>query len=240
MKPDITERLSTHFDERSGGQSPSMLVIHYTDTRDLAEAEDFFLGRVAHPSGGRVSAHYMIDMDGTTIRYVAEDKRAWHAGVSYWQGDRDINSCAIGIELVNPGMKYGYRPFPDRQIKALCALVTDIFRRHAIPPTRVLGHSDVAPDRKTDPGALFDWQALAHAGIGLWPDPNQDDFDQGAIYAADPVQAQAALTALGYDPEASYAHLLRAFHCHYQPARAAEKTLDHQGAARLQWLLRHQ
>ena len=107
--------------------------------------------------------------DGRVVQCVPEARRAWHAGVSSWAGETDINSCSIGIEIVNPGHEFGYRSFPDRQIEAVIELARDIFTRHAIAAARVLGHSDVAPARKLDPGELFPWGTLALAGVGLWP-----------------------------------------------------------------------
>lgn len=137
--------------------------------RTMAEA----LARLIDPTA-KVSAHYLIDEEGTVYRLVDEARRAWHAGVSEWAGERDINGISIGIELVNPGHAYpgyagGYRQFPEPQLTALIALARDIFARYAIAPQRVLAHSDVAPARKTDPGELFDWERLAAAGIGLMP-----------------------------------------------------------------------
>ena len=125
--------------------------------------------RLCDPAA-KVSAHYTIDEDGTVYAHVPEARRAWHAGVSFWAGESDINARSIGIELVNPGHEYGYRAFPEAQIAALIALCHGILARHPIPPARVLGHSDVAPARKEDPGELFPWARLAKAGIGLWPD----------------------------------------------------------------------
>lgn len=135
----------------------------------MAEA----LARLLDPAA-RVSAHYLIDEDGTVYRLVDEARRAWHAGVSEWAGERDINGISIGIELVNPGHAYpgyagGYRPYPEPQMAALVKLARDIVERHGILPHHVLAHSDVAPARKTDPGELFDWQRLAASGIGLMP-----------------------------------------------------------------------
>lgn len=138
-----------------------MIVLHYTGMPAGAEA----LARLCD-SEAKVSAHYMIEEDGRVYRLVPEDRRAWHAGVSEWQGVTDINSCSIGIELVNPGHEWGYRPFPDVQIQALIALLDDIRARHVIPDNRILGHSDVAPGRKRDPGELFPWDRLAEAGHG--------------------------------------------------------------------------
>lgn len=147
-----------------------MLIIHYTGMRTGAEA----LARLCDPQA-EVSAHYLIEEDGRIFQLVPDDRRAWHAGASFWAGDRDINSRSIGIELVNPGHEFGYRPFPDAQMRALTALAGSLVRAHAIPARHVLGHSDIAPARKQDPGEKFDWRALAMAGIGLWPDPRPAD-----------------------------------------------------------------
>ena len=146
-----------------------MLVLHYTGMRSAAEA----LRRLTSPEAA-VSAHYLIDEDGAVWRLVPEERRAWHAGVSYWRGRRDINSASIGIELVNPGHEFGYRAFPEAQVAALEVLCRDVLSRYQIPPRHVLGHSDVAPARKDDPGELFPWRRLARAGIGLWPEPPLD------------------------------------------------------------------
>ena len=155
---------SPNFDARKSDANVDMLVLHYTGMRDGHVA----LERLRDPAT-KVSAHYMIEEEGTVYALVDEELRAWHAGVSCWAGQRDINGCSIGIELVNPGHEFGYRPFPAKQRDALVALAEDIVRRHAIPAHRVLGHSDVAPARKQDPGELFDWAGLARVGIGLWP-----------------------------------------------------------------------
>lgn len=136
-----------------------MIVIHYTGMQTGAAA----LERMRDPAA-KVSAHYMIEEDGRVFRLVTEDKRAWHAGVSHWQGVDDINSCSIGIELVNPGHEWGYRPFPEAQMQALVDLIADIRGRHAIPNNRIVGHSDVAPGRKQDPGELFDWARVRALG----------------------------------------------------------------------------
>ena len=140
----------------------SMVVLHYTGMRTAAEALD----RMCDPAA-EVSAHYMIDEDGTVIRLVSEDKRAWHAGRSSWRGITDINSASVGIELVNPGHEWGYRPFADAQMDALLPLLADIIDRHDIPRANVVGHSDIAPARKEDPGELFDWDRLAQLRLAL-------------------------------------------------------------------------
>ena len=155
---------SPNFDERGSDTPVDILLMHYTGMETGAAA----LSRLCD-ADARVSAHYTVDEDGTIYAHVPEDKRAWHAGKSYWAGATDINARSIGIEIVNPGHEFGYRAFPDRQIEAVMELSQNIIARHSIPKERVLGHSDVAPARKQDPGELFPWSTLAAAGIGLWP-----------------------------------------------------------------------
>lgn len=156
---------SPNFGPRRDGQAPDMLVVHYTGMKTAEEA----LQRLCSVEA-QVSAHYLIDEDGTLYSLVPEDMRAWHAGVSSWESNQDINSRSIGIELANPGHDFGYRPFPEAQIKRLVRLSKEIVSRHGIRPWHVLGHSDVAPLRKTDPGELFPWERLAREGVGLWPE----------------------------------------------------------------------
>ena len=141
-----------------------ILLLHYTGMKTAQEAID----RLRDPTAG-VSAHYVVDEDGATYRLVDEAMRAWHAGTAYWAGTRDINAHSIGIEIVNPGHEFGYRAFHQVQMLAVLALAKDIVTRHRIAPARVLGHSDVAPLRKEDPGELFNWSFLAEHGVGLWP-----------------------------------------------------------------------
>ena len=160
----IVNRPSPNCGPRPEGTAIDTLVLHYTGIKTAAEALD----RLCDPEA-KVSAHYTIDEDGTVYRHVPEAARAWHAGVSSWRGESNLNDRSIGIELVNPGHEWGYRRFPDPQMRALIALARGILDRHPIPPERVIGHSDIAPMRKTDPGELFDWQRLAAAGIGVWP-----------------------------------------------------------------------
>ncbi|WP_068086225.1 N-acetylmuramoyl-L-alanine amidase [Novosphingobium rosa] len=140
----------------------SMVVLHYTGMKSAQDALD----RLCDPSA-EVSAHYLIEEDGIVHRLVAEDKRAWHAGRSYWRGITDVNSASVGIELVNPGHTLGYRPFPEAQMEALIPLLAGIMARHNIAPANVVGHSDVAPVRKIDPGELFEWEVLARYGLAL-------------------------------------------------------------------------
>lgn len=159
----IIQQPSPNFDER--GDAPiDMLVMHYTGMQTGEAA----LARLCE-AAAKVSAHYLIEEDGRIFQMVDESKRAWHAGVSYWRGHTDINARSIGIELVNPGHEWGYRPFPQAQMESLVWLSKGILARHPIPPENVVGHEHVAPSRKQDPGELFDWEFLGKHGIGLWP-----------------------------------------------------------------------
>jgi N-acetylmuramoyl-L-alanine amidase len=164
MNLPIRDLPSPNFDDRPPGQAIDVLVLHYTGMRDAAAA----LARLTDPAA-QVSAHYLIDEDGGIVRLVDEHKRAWHSGVSMWRGHSGVNARSIGIELVNPGHEFGYRPFPEAQMQALEQLARAVIARHPIRAHNVVGHSDVAPTRKQDPGELFDWRRLAEAGIGLWP-----------------------------------------------------------------------
>jgi N-acetylmuramoyl-L-alanine amidase len=200
---------SPNFDARPKSTPVDILVLHYTGMQSGAAA----IERLCDPEA-KVSAHYTVDEDGTIYAHVPEDSRAWHAGVSYWAGARDINARSIGIEIVNPGHEFGYRSFPDVQIEAAIELAQDIFARHPIPPERVLGHSDVAPARKWDPGELFPWGALSLAGIGLWP---QTRKTQLKVPFAD------GLRAFGYGmkPEIDVPEktVIEAFQRHWRPSR---------------------
>ncbi len=155
---------SPNFGERPADSAIDMLVLHYTGML----SGELALERMCDPAS-QVSAHYMIEEDGCIYQLVAEGKRAWHAGRGQWRGCCDVNSRSIGIEIVNPGHEFGYRPFAVRQIDALKALCQAILARHDIPAHHIIAHSDLAPDRKEDPGELFPWQQLAAEGIGLWP-----------------------------------------------------------------------
>jgi N-acetylmuramoyl-L-alanine amidase len=223
---EIRARPSPNFDQRPG--AVDMLILHYTGMQTAAAALDRLCDPVA-----RVSAHYLIEEDGTVWRLVAEERRAWHAGVSSWRGRTDINAVSIGIELVNPGHEFGYRAFPEAQMASLEALARGILARHAIPARNVVGHSDVAPLRKQDPGELFDWPRLARAGIGFWP-----DFTASAAPIASIAAAQEALTAIGYGCprsgvlDAETRAVITAFQRHYRPARC-DGALDDGTASRI-------
>ena len=166
---DFVDLPSPNFDER---QLPvSMLVLHYTGMPDADSA----IERLLDPEA-KVSAHFLVDEDGTVLRLVPEDKRAWHAGRSYWRGITDVNSASVGIEIVNPGHEFGYRLFPDEQVAALIPLINDIKERHGISRGNVVAHSDIAPARKEDPGELFPWSALAKRRLAL-PSPTRELMD---------------------------------------------------------------
>lgn len=178
---------SPNFDERDA--PVSILVLHYTGMQDAESA----IARLRDPEA-KVSAHYLVAEDGTVLRMVAEEMRAWHAGQSYWRGMKNLNSASIGIEIVNPGHDWGYRPFPDEQIASVIRLVSDIKDRYQITRGNVVGHSDIAPARKKDPGELFPWHKLARLRLAL-PRPTSNLMDpqwtQGGFLMA--------LERFGYD-----------------------------------------
>jgi N-acetylmuramoyl-L-alanine amidase len=157
---------SPNHGERAGGRRPDMILLHYTGMENAGAA----LERL-RASESEVSSHYLVFEDGRISQLVPESRRAWHAGKAFWAGETDINSCSIGIEIANPGHDFGYPEFPKRQIAAVTALCRSILTRFAIPPIRVLAHSDVAPARKQDPGEKFPWRTLHDSGVGHWVKP---------------------------------------------------------------------
>jgi N-acetylmuramoyl-L-alanine amidase len=165
----IIDTPSPNQDERS--LPVSIVVLHYTGMKDAASA----IARLSDPES-RVSCHYLIAEDGQIVRMVPEERRAWHAGRSWWRGVTDINSASIGIEIANPGHEFGYPPFPDQQIEALILLLSGIMKRHGITRGNVVGHSDIAPQRKQDPGELFPWGRLAKLRLAL-PRPAKNLMD---------------------------------------------------------------
>ncbi len=215
---------SPNFDERPQGRTVDILVLHYTGMPSAEAA----LQRLREPAA-KVSAHYLVDEDGEVFRLVAEGKRAWHAGVSYWAGASDINARSIGIEVVNPGHEWGYRPFPAIQMGAVRDLADTILGRHLIPPHRVLAHSDVAPERRQDPGELFDWSQLAAVGIGIMPCHTSAPKESAALGPGDrggAVEAlQLKLQRFGYGLAISgiydgvTEHVMQAFQRHFRPGR---------------------
>ena len=234
----IIEAPSPNFDVRTA--PPSMIVLHYTGMQTGQMA----LERLRDPVA-KVSAHYVVEEDGRVFRLVAEERRAWHAGVSFWRGRRNVNGDSIGVEIVNPGHEWGYRAFPDVQIEAVTRLLADIRTRWTIEDRDIVGHSDIAPDRKEDPGELFPWAALAKAGHGLWADapsapgaPISAGEEGAAVFAL-----QAGLTRLGYDLpptgtfDAATTMTVRAFQRHWRSGKV-DGVADGETRARLIALLR--
>jgi N-acetylmuramoyl-L-alanine amidase len=214
---------SANFGQRRGDRRPDMLVLHYTGMADAASA----LAQLTRPDT-QVSCHYVVMEDGTILQLLPEAARAWHAGVSLWQGEADLNSASIGIEIVNRGHDLDYPDFPAAQIDAVIALCADIARRWTIAPQRILAHSDIAPSRKIDPGEKFPWDALFAAGVGHYVPPVGlgggrvlSPGEQGQAVAA--LQAQLALYGYGLDITGLYDDQTRcvvaAFQRHFRPAR---------------------
>lgn len=221
-------RPSPNFNERRGGRDgaarqPDILLLHYTAMQSAREAIEWLASEES-----QVSCHYLVDEGGIVTQLVPESQRAWHAGQSFWKGDTDINSASIGIEIANPGHDFGSPPYPGSQMVAVIRLCRDILSRHAIAPERVLAHSDVAPERKRDPGEWFPWGTLFEKGIGHWVEPAPVSggrfFGEGD--GGPPVEAlQTMLSLYGYDCETdgSYgrktAAAVRAFQRHFRPGR---------------------
>jgi N-acetylmuramoyl-L-alanine amidase len=216
---------SANQDERKNGRKPDMIVLHYTGMPSGEAA----LQRLCVPES-KVSAHYVVFEDGRIVQCVPEERRAWHAGVSSWAGETDLNSCSIGIEIVNPGHEFGYRDFPLRQVAAVIALCKSIImRRGPFDATRILAHSDIAPSRKQDPGEKFPWELLFESGIGHWVRPAALDLDGQVLKLGSSGEIvsrlQRALRAYGYGIEetGNYDETTRdvvtAFQRHFRPAR---------------------
>ena len=220
----LVERVvpSPNVDDRVGGD-PDIILLHYTGMQTAEEA----LERLRDPVA-RVSSHYFVHENGNIVQMVPEAKRAWHAGVSSWGGQTDINSRSIGIEIVNPGHDFGYPDFPIRQIAAVIALCRGIIARRNIAPDRVLAHSDVAPARKQDPGEKFPWRLLAESGVGLWVEP-VPITDWLSLVPGDTgetvTELQKALTEYGYgltisgDYDEATKTVITAFQRHFRPAQ---------------------
>ncbi|HEY7576019.1 MAG TPA: N-acetylmuramoyl-L-alanine amidase [Acetobacteraceae bacterium] len=204
---------SPNQDDRPPDTPIDMLILHYTGMRSAQAAID----RLRDPMA-RVSSHYVVDEDGAVLRLVPEERRAFHAGTSYWRGHTGLNARSIGIEIVNPGHEWGYRDFPVLQLAAVCDLCLAILARHPIPRRNVVAHSDVAPERKQDPGEKFDWESLAHNGVGLWPEQG-GGLHTGIVPAR---EVRRALAEIGYGiagdgpSDAALAAVLRAFQRHWR------------------------
>jgi N-acetylmuramoyl-L-alanine amidase len=226
----VRERPSPNHERRGEPARIDTLVLHYTGMKTAGEA----IERLCDPSA-RVSAHYVIEEDGTIWRLVPDARRAFHAGRSCWAGESDLNAVSIGIEIVNPGHECGYRPFPDEQMAAVERLSGALLSGFPIPPHRVVGHSDIAPDRKSDPGELFDWSRLARAGVGIWPEPAAD-LARGRGYGVGVVEragALADLAAIGYCVTAGAESIsVTAFQRRFRPERW-DGRLDAETAWRL-------
>jgi N-acetylmuramoyl-L-alanine amidase len=233
----VIEAPSPNFDARRG--PPDMVVLHYTGM-PTGEAA---LERLCDPEA-KVSSHYLVEEDGRVFRLVPEERRAWHAGRSWWKGERDINAVSIGIEIVNPGHEWGYRAFPDAQIEAVIGLLDGIRSRWQVPNDRIVGHSDVAPTRKTDPGELFPWKRLAQAGHGLWfePRPAPGAALKLGSEGLDVYALQAGLHRLGFEPlpsgryDEETAVTVTAFQRHWRPERV-DGVADGETRARLMGIL---
>ena len=222
-----------------GGDTPiDMLILHYTGMQTGQAAIDRLRSQAA-----AVSSHYVVEEDGTVFRLVPEERRAWHAGISCWRGHQGLNGRSIGIEIVNPGHDWGYRDFPVLQLVSVCDLCLEILSRHPIPPRNIVAHSDVAPDRKQDPGEKFDWEGLSRNGVGAWPHDmpalGYGGATHGAVRDAASLRpVRAALAAIGYqvavegplDPGLST--VLRAFQRHWR-AEAVNGQADAGTLARL-------
>lgn len=233
---------SPNHGERQDGRRPDMIVLHYTGMPDA----DAALERL-RTAASKVSSHYFVYEDGRVMQLVQESRRAWHAGVSSWAGETDINSCSIGIEIANPGHQYGYRDFPRRQIAAVTALCRGILTRNTISPERVVAHSDVAPSRKQDPGEKFPWRTLYESGVGRWVPPAK--ITEGTLLALDDhgeavEDMQRALAEYGYGvavtgsfDSATY-DVVVAFQRHFRPSRV-DGVYDSSTRNTLQTLLAH-
>jgi N-acetylmuramoyl-L-alanine amidase len=200
-----------------------ILLLHYTGMQSGEAA----CARLCD-ADAKVSSHYLVYEDGRIDQLVAEARQAWHAGVSAWKGETDINSRSVGIEIVNPGHEFAYRDFPEAQITAVIALCRDIVARHAIPAARVLAHSDVAPGRKQDPGERFPWARLASSGVGLWIEPTPIGDGDALLptqRGEDIAMLQTMLAKVGYAAELTGIYddktrdIVIAFQRHFRPAR---------------------
>jgi N-acetylmuramoyl-L-alanine amidase len=221
----VVERVepSPNFDERLGLGRPDIIILHYTGMQFSHEA----IHRLCDPKA-RVSSHYVVLENGSIVQLVEEGKRAWHAGVSSWGGDTDINSRSIGIEICNPGHEFGYPAFPSRQIAATITLCRSILTRNIIRPENIVAHSDVAPSRKQDPGEKFPWKLLAQSGVGLWVEagavPNEEPLRPNDT-SPKVAELQKMLAAYGYGVEASGRYdittneVVTAFQRHFRPAQ---------------------
>lgn len=233
--------LSPNYNERvqlsSTRPEPSMIILHYTGMETAVQA----LQRLCDEAC-EVSVHYVIEKNGKFHQLVDDDKRAWHAGLSYWEGLTDINSASIGIEIVNKGHEFGYEDFPQSQIKSLIGVLEKLTKTYAIPASHILGHSDIAPGRKIDPGEKFPWEMLSHSGFGFWPKPQEMDYQAAEDLILNETAVLELLVSYGYNPETEFEILVQEFHRHFYPEKFKEsdnpKTLDVASIAKLLSLIR--
>lgn len=240
MSLPIANRPSPNFNDRPQPAPIDILVLHYTGMKTAEAAIDL----LCSPQS-KVSAHYVVDEKGNITRLVPEEKRAWHAGASSWAGIADLNGRSIGIEIANGGHDGGCPPYPDVQMQAVEALCKEIVARHPIVPRSVVAHSDIAPERKSDPGEWFDWARLARAGVGVWvePVPVMDGPALKLGDRGDPVsELQFRLANYGYGIEvlgvydAKTEAVVRAFQRHFRPAKV-DGVADFSTVATLRLLL---
>ncbi|WP_262694861.1 N-acetylmuramoyl-L-alanine amidase [Kordiimonas aquimaris] len=226
MFPELVYTPSSNWNERppivDGQPLIDTVILHYTGMQSAEEALERLCDEAVE-----VSAHYLIEENGIAHQLVHPDKRAWHAGVSKWQGRDNLNHTSIGVELVNPGYEFGYRAFPVRQIDSLLALLKHLKQTYCIPESRFIGHSDIAPIRKQDPGELFPWKHLALNGYGIWPSVDAgsaepiEDSDLGVEGTASLLED---LKIIGYDIEncnsiTNASNVLKAFQRHWRPEK---------------------
>lgn len=216
MERQILLHDSPNFDDRPANAVIDSIVIHYTGMPTAAEA----LARLCDGSPeaqerGRVSCHYLIEEDGKIYSLVDDKNRAWHAGVSYWRGRTGLNDTSIGIELVNEGHDGNYKVFPRAQLDALVYLCKQLCEHHPIKQENIVAHSDIAPGRKIDPGEKFNWRYLAKNGIGIWPDPEPEDYARAQTYLSSSTALRNGLIRLGYNPALSIEVLSQAFNRHF-------------------------
>ena len=219
MIPAIRDLASPNQDDRPDGSLVDMVILHYTGTRTAREA----IAALRDPAA-KASTHYLVDEDGAVLRLVPETRLAFHAGASSWRGHRGLDTRSIGIALVNPGHALGYRDFPALQLAAVCDLCLEILSRHAVPARNIIAHSDVAPDRREDPGEKFEWMELARNAVGIWPEGVPDLGTGGTVRdGAGLRDVRAALAHIGYEvaPEGALdpalSAVMRAFQRHWRP-----------------------
>jgi N-acetylmuramoyl-L-alanine amidase len=237
---------SPNIGERRGYASPQLLILHYTGLETARRSIDVLCDPICE-----VSCHYLVDVDGRVTQMVREADRAWHAGLSYWRGETDINSSSVGIEIQNPGHAHGYPDFPEAQMSAVVSLSHDIVVRNQMRATDVLAHSDIAPQRKIDPGEKFDWRRLHAAGVGHWVPPHavDDEPDQPPFDMQKPDDrtqtCQQLLAQYGYDIaddgllDAATLRVISAFQRHFRPT-CTDGMPDASTIATLRDLIAHQ